>query len=508
MKSGINTILIKKLQVLTLKEMKMLRHFIQSPLFNSNRKLEIIFDYICKYHPENLDEINRAQLLDKVYQKRGNVVANNRQLTTQLGNLSNLVNRFYAFLGLQSDSLLQDRLCLRELLNKQSVGPFKKHHYKVTHQLNPEDSSSVLYHKFQLESLKYRFLTTYYPREETDKNLAAYTNSLDLYTIVEQLKNIVHIRNRQNVIGQQDSPAKEAATFQFMLLAQLPQIHFDNPLFRVYKNLAMTLYDMGEENIFENTFQMVMEEAIYSRIHSKEMYIILTALITYVATTIKTSNTPEQIRHNYKKIYELYDFGLKKEFLFAEGFLHHNHFKNMISIGTRLKKKEWLTQYINEVQPDLREYLLKYYMASIALGQKEYDAVEDYLGDIHNDEKDFPDIFYLLNYNILFIKSLYSKARQSQGEDKHRQLTRLSIKVRRDFDRATNTIDKFLYLLNKRKNLPLPDVQKNGYIQFLKYLKSIVIKQSAERPIPKTTLQNIREANMPKAEKDWLLRLV
>lgn len=167
----------------------------------------------------------------------------------------------------------------------------------------------------------------------------------------------------------------------------------------------------------------------------------------------------------------------------AEGELPEWFFKNIASIGLRLKEYDWIEKFIFEYQhllpENVRENAVSYNLAQLYFYQKKYAKVIEQLRNV-----EYEDIIYNFNSKTLLIATYFEMD---------------------EMDPLYSLLDTFRTFLNRRKDVP--EQRRKLYINLIKFTK----KLAGISPKNKKALQELRQEVLDTknvASMNWLLERI
>ncbi|MEZ5056131.1 MAG: hypothetical protein R2879_03750 [Saprospiraceae bacterium] len=73
---------------------------------------------------------------------------------------------------------------------------------------------------------------------------------------------------------------------------------------------------------------------------------------------------------------------LEKEIIFSDGYLNEWHFKNIVTIGSRLKETDWVKEFLEnykeKLHPSIAENAYSYNLAYLYYTMNDLDKVSPY----------------------------------------------------------------------------------------------------------------------------------
>lgn len=189
----------------------------------------------------------------------------------------------------------------------------------------------------------------------------------------------------------------------------------------------------------------------------------------------------------FKRLLELYQKQLHNKLLLPNGIIDHTDYKNIVTVGLRLKDYEWTAAFINQYKPhlpeDVREAAWLYNHANYLYESGQRAQAGELLAN-----QNFSDIYYNLSARHLLLKIFYDE---------------------QEYEALGYQIESFrLYLL---RNKTISKVNSASNLNFLKVMKRLAkLKEHHEfisAPLASAKLTKIMASTQeynPLANKNWL----
>ncbi len=391
-----NARLIRLLKTLSPREIVRFKEYVHSPFFNKNQKVIQLCDTVLQYGPDyEAPELNRRRLFQLFFGANhysdgriNNIISDLLQLLYQF--LSHL--QFEARPAQQINHLL-DQLLLRgqqqevqrvakKYLDAQEKNPFRNHEF------------------FQEEYVFYDQLDRHFFTKNIrayDANLQVKSDNLDLYYFCNKLRIACDMISR-NIVAK--------ASYECHFLEEIMQVYerekntFEkNPALQVYFQVIKMLQQPDVENHY-----LALKKLLEEKLHlfpQEELRVIFTYAINYCIKQINSGKGKF-----YREILELYQQTLERQIIFKNGHITSWTFKNIITVGIRLKEFVWVEQFIYKYQENLiqeeKNNAVAFNLAALHYAQKDYKKALQQLHRI-----DFSNTSYHLGAKIIQIKSYY-----------------------------------------------------------------------------------------------------
>ena len=472
--------LFEVLRKLSNKEFYLFNDYIQSPFFNKNQILIILYEYLKKLAPDFKNEmyiekeyIFKYLFNDKTYDELF--------LNSLFSRLLTLLYHFLAQEQYQKHTNLQELYILRairtrKLTNKHNKIYLKKYAQNANQYVNFTDYSwanFLLYKELDLQFLGEGGRTY-------NENLQLKNDNLDLLYFSEKLKTACDMLSRNIVVK-----VKYMAT----LLDEIKILLSDNKNQHLSQQPVIAIY-FGILTILENPDQdenyQLLCSVLYSNFHQfakEELMDMFGYLLNYCIRKVNNGNTIF-----YNDIWKHYIFIVEQKIVYINNCLPAWEYKNIITTALRLQKyteaQAFAERYKLDLPEEVRDNAYNYNLAAIFYSQKFYKKA---LLMLHNVE--FSDATYHLGAKIIQIKSYYEL---------------------NENDALYSLIDAFSIYL--RRNQHISDYIKQANQHFLRIAKKLFQLKSEKQLFDKATIKEMLKTihldidkSSPLANKDWLL---
>ena len=471
-----NSKIIEYLKKLSKVELSRFILFANSPYNNQHKDVIALVDALAEAYPDfKAEPVTREKLFQKVFK-------NEPYDYMRLAHVANYTVRvFEAFLIAEQLNEHKSRaeLLLVQALQQRDLSIEAERKLKKLEQKQKNIRRidiEYLYSKLQIYSEKDKLFVKKQKREQ-DFNIQLKSDFLDKYYIVQKLKTSCDMLVRQNIFNTTFNTG-----FLKEILIYLDQNRIlleDEPLINTYLEAYKMLHiDKGEAH-FYSLLKLIQK---YQDVISREDLITLYDFVqNFCIRMINSGNSV--FLHEIFKIYKVL---LKQELVLEDQYLPAPVFKNMTTVGLRLKEYDWVENFINSysnhLQKDIRNDVTKYNLASLYYSKKDYDNALIHLRDI-----DFTDVYYALGARSMLLK-IYFEMKEG--------------------DLLDSAVQSFKIYL--KRNKLVSGYQYNVHYNLLKYTKKVFHLQhnigyssKAKEKLEKIKLdiQQTQEIT----NKDWLM---
>lgn len=415
--------------------------FAESPYFNQHKKTTQLLKEILKYADKpDSPKLEKTHIYKRLFP---NEAYDEQQLHNIMSYLKKLYHRFIAINHLEVQTFQEQLFTLEAAYKSHQFDLLKNRSKQMDRALekHPYQNSQYYFTKYRMN-----YLLGYYHAEYEDRsdsvNLQRMIDNLDKYYIAEKLENCCHITANMMMMNTHFD-------IQFLdeLLTYLQknwEEYKDEPSIELYYTILMSLKEENEPLHYHH-----LKEILDKRVDlltPKEGYDLYRFAYNYCIMRINKGHSDYQ-----NELFQLYKKGLKNGLLFKNGLLSEWDFKNITTLGSRLKEFEWTEQFIQEHKDNLpahrRENAYNYNLANLYYSKKMYNDALSALLLVQ-----FTDVKYHLNTTFLLLRTYYAL---------------------KDTEALLSLIETFrIYVMRNRK---MTTDQKRGYTNFLRFAKKLVL---------------------------------
>ncbi len=383
--------LITALRACQKNELTVLRRFVASPYFNRREELSVLLEYLLRHWPDFVN-VKRQAAFQAAFP---NQAFDEKQCRYLLSDLTQLIETFWAVEKWKQSDRQSDLALLESASERQSEKTYRKVNRRLAHELS--EPETIVDSRFFLDQLHWSEASEkHFARSRVrqfDDSVQRASDNLDRYYFLQKLKFACGMVARQAIFkGDYDLGLSEH------WIAHLAEKNFlDTPVIRLYFTVFQALQYEQDESHFLALRDLLLtgETAVFSQPDLEEVF---RAAINYCARKIR------QGREDYaEKALELYTEGLKKQAFFDDGFLSPWTFTNVVKLSLRLKRYDWVEQFIREYAPqlpvDFRENALHYNLAELFYYTQRSDEAQQHLIKVA-----YSDLNYYLGARVMLAK--------------------------------------------------------------------------------------------------------
>lgn len=441
--------------------------FIHSPFFNKHKEITELVDYFTITYPDFTEEnCDREFLFNKFYPKQKFDL---NKLKHLFSFTLDLAEEFVVIRKSQNQDEL-NQIMLVEALSERNLEKRYERQLKKAQKLSGQSGErdhTYYYNKYLLSKIVHSYSFSHQNRQD-DQFYHDIDQNLDIFYMSEKLRNSCAIASREITF-------KSQASYPIIndLIAYIKKNidYFENhPLILLYFSIYRIL--TGEEN--KEAFLRVVQDLNkyqkeFTRDDSETMYGFCTF---YCIDKINKGNS------DYLKVlFDLYRDMLTKGLLYEQGILSEWRYKNLVTVGIRLKEYEWTEKFIhdykNALEKKVQQNAFNYNLANFYYSVKRNDDALEILNNVR-----FTDLVYILDSRTLMLKIFFDL---DEEETLNYQLDAFKSYIKRNKNISDSASTRYNNLLKHMRQIQ----RLRGRIQFNKDKKAIADLKKTEEQIKK-----------------------
>lgn len=389
--------------------LKKFRDFVDSPYFNSNKKVKQLFEIIYSTKPEFTGKkLEAKNLLTKLFP--GKEKSSVQALKNLFSEISGLIKEFIINNSLRRNEYVQESLYADELFYISKYKEGAKHSENMLAKLKQDEIFSTQY--FDAYSKAINNMSRFFYME--NRNYEAEELSARLYEVF-LLRLVYDFIDLKNGIGAYYNSQKGVEIPEFIttfeksfklkdIVDGLKKFNEKNSdVLDIYYNLYLMLDNENNEKLFLTT-----RDKVYKNIHKfsyEEKYFLYTALTSYIYTRLGIEN-PKY----YKEAFEISKFFIDKEVFKYPGspYMMNLNYENIYACSTFAEDNVWtenfLTTYKEYLKPEFRDAIYHKAMSAFTLSQGRHDEALFHINSYKAD-----DIYEKLFIKLYIIIIFYEK---------------------------------------------------------------------------------------------------
>jgi hypothetical protein len=388
--------IVQLLQACTPEELPALRRFVESPYFNRHTWLAELLDYLLERR-HALEEIDPGHAFAVVLPGQP---YDDKRWRYMLSDLGVLIERFWTIEHYESDErrVLPDRMALASERGIDKM--YRQTERRVIDLLEGHDTRNSAFFEFALKSSEQAYL--HFTRQKLrryDPGLQAVSDNLDRFYYLQKLRFAVAMLENRQILQGDYQTGISASWLQHLEAADF----FGEPLIRLYHAALRAQEDENDETLFENLRTMLVDQERSMPVD--DLRSVYQLAINYCARKIRQGKDAF-----VSEALELYNDGIERKLFSDAGHLSPWAFSNVIKLALRLKRFDWIEEFIQKYGPDLaedfRQNVLHYNLAELYFYTNRYDEAQQALHKVAMN-----DLIYYLGARVLLVK-IYFETRE------------------------------------------------------------------------------------------------
>ncbi|MBL0104556.1 MAG: hypothetical protein IPP51_12825 [Bacteroidetes bacterium] len=440
------------------------RDYLNSPFFNRNDRLPILYDLLSKDKSLSLE--NEKSLIYK--QLFPGKRFNDKELRYHFSDLNRHLEHFFTLAEIEKDDREFLLLTQRALLKRKTYKAYAHSRLRFNSLEKTENAglylssllSAELHHSFNSASLS----------RLSDSDYESLLGNLDRFYIAKKLQLQCEIVNLKNILRKE----YESLLINEIIELVIRKEFFGSAYIEIYYHilLMLTLHDQESEKHFSAVNELTEKHKDSFQIPD------LNSIYQYIKNyCIRKINKGEDE-------YRLRLFGIYKSILSNRRIMNHDYlstfeFKNIVTLGLRLNEDKWVKEfipkYINSIPPTDRKNALTYNSAMLNFFLKNYRQVIKGLQEV-----EFTDLYYQMDSRSVLLKVYFETD---------------------DDETLLHHIAAFKIFI--RRNKLLSDFQRTIYQNFIRYTLKIYRAGTRKAKLEQLRSEIIATPNI--SDKNWLL---
>lgn len=476
-----NTKTIKTFQKINIDEVKLLQRFVHSSYFNMHEGVIKLFEALLPYYPTfNSTKLKREKLYKKVFPGEK---YDYQKISDVMTYLTRVLDQFITQRTYENDLLLSKRVKSKAYREYNMPRRFEKKLKREleTNYRNNNSARECYWHQYRLEEESDLFFTAKDSRTR-DKSIERKTKHLDHFYFSSKLKNACEMLNRQNIV--QENYEIEFLDPLVNYIESNPELFNDYPDILIYHSILKTIQEPDKEQYYTQLINQLNEHKTV--IFADELRSMYDFAQNYC---IKKINQGKQKYLN--EIFSIFKTLLEIELIYENGILSEWDYKNIVTVGTRLKEYRWIenfiVQYKDKLESKTRHNAYHYNLAALHYSEGDYDKAMRLLQTV-----EFTDVYYNLGGRCLLLKSYYESD---------------------EMEPLFSLIETFKAYL--RRNKLISPYQYTAHMNLVRFTKKLATIHNMQYSSKKTTIQKQIEQLKKRMDKqseisnaNWLVEQI
>ena len=428
--------------------------FVQSPFYNQHQPTIQLLEYILSQIGKKKKKLEKEYVFKKLYP---NKPYNEQRLFNLLSNLKKLLNRFQAAIYLEENPKMEALLCIETTYQNQQFDLMLNRAKQLEKNLEKKSDQDEHYYY-----LKYRldYMLGYqkgiYADRSNSAPLQKMMHQLDRYYILEKLRHSCHLVANSMLMNTQYDWSLLDVIQNY--IEQHQDLYRDDIAIWMYRTVLRSLRDSHNAEHYEK-MKAYLHNQIDAFTVAEQEHLYLFSY-NYCILQVNRGNTAY-----LEELFSLYQRGLTSKLIYNNGILSEWDYKNIATLGAKLKKFEWTEWFINnqrnKLAPTHRENVYQYSLAYLHYTKGKYREVLSNLLHVQ-----YTDVQYHLSSSFLLLRTYYKM---------------------KDTEALLSLIETFrIYVL---RNKQMTTDKKKGYFNFLKLVKKLVLLKHDYHAYSKTELK-------------------
>lgn len=351
------------LKNLTQEEFKGLKKVIQSPFFNTNKRIYTLYNALQVKFPEYEDsEKYRRRLYKKVYPNEAFNIDKQHQLFSAF---CRIVEDYMLILNNRADKLEYRKQKIRLYAKRQMKPYFNKEIKALTRELEASAQQDLEHYETQifLNTVRY-FNPNHNKYDLKDTALDDLVDALDRYFALAKMRFGISVKSRERIL------AKPGVWRFTKAIEEETGFMKESVIFQIYEHAFLMLEEV-ENFDFDKYEKLLFENIDNLRTDAKILFV---AGLNYVNRQINRGISPFS-----SVALKWYRFGLEQSLLFEKQQISDVIFSNIVVLGCREREYEWTQSFIREfavyLDANKREEIVSFNQGMFHFYKKEFRKV-------------------------------------------------------------------------------------------------------------------------------------
>jgi len=388
--------LITILRALDKKHFKLYKNFVLKCLGDNNPKAVKLLDVLVREYASSFNgkTIKRNKLFKKIFPKAEHV--NIAQLRHVMTDLTKLVEEFLIDTELKENKFRKKYLLARSYRKNGLSKFYNTQMEEILEGLSVDERRDSRYYFKQYQIYEDLFRNSNLMKNnmqlQTIENILSNLNNLYFIEKLKYACELVNAKNIRNITYENDF-------FDDVVKhIEIEQIH-KIPVLKVYYLAFKTLTNLNNEENFSQLKNILQKYPHhFNKYELNEIYVYAR---NFCIRQINIKNDKY-----IQQLFDLFLILLENEMLFSGTYLLQWDYRNLMSLGNRLKKFDWVENFLEEykdrLDPSERENAYFFNKAAFEFEKKNYDKTIQLLNQVN-----YSDTYYQFETKILLSKAYY-----------------------------------------------------------------------------------------------------
>ena len=451
---------------LTSNEKRQLKEWIISPINNKHKDVIKLYKYLFKRKKASSVAYQKKRIFQYIYPDK---IYDDTRLRYILNLALDVLEKFVRYNLQVSTSKNSDFLWIHHL-NNRKLPKYAQQELDIAQkqlQQTPHRSDQYYLNHFRLEAERMEITGTQH-RIGTN-NLQDISRSLSLFFMINTLRYACIHLSHQNL--------RKADCNIILLQAILQEIEQNDyqafPLVMAYYYAYKVLESPQDEQYFiQLKYYLLNSQTIFPDDEYKSLFL---QALNYCIRRLNIGGETY-----IREAFELYKYGIENQVLLDKGEISPFAYKNVVALGLRLEKFDWVSQFIpsyaTHLQESYRGSYVQYNTARLHFAKGDYDQCLKLLA-----QTDYDDVFMSMDAKILLLKIYYEE---------------------KEYDALESLLASASVFLQRKK---IMGYHKEHYKNVIYFIKRILAISPIDRTAKEQLQQQIMETE-PLAERPWLIQ--
>lgn len=453
-------------------EKKSFERFAQSPYFNTSEDIVNLLRVVYTFIDNNKPIPDKEELFKKIYPRQ---LYNDQKMRLNMSNLFKLLETFLMLQQVEEDPFLQKLKLMSAYNHHNHHKNFHRTYEEATNLLEKQPLRNAKYYEDYYAIEVERYIEKRNLSRTSDYNFQMLINNFDIYVIAEKLKQGCILISHEQV----NSVDYNYGIFDLILKHVEVNKLLNVPVVAIYYYIYNTFKHADKEENFDKLVDIIKKNLhLFPKLEARDI------LIYANNYCIKMNNMGKE---GYaRKSFDINKIGIETGAFLEKGFLSRFTYKNIVTVGIRLKEYQWTEKFIDDykdlLEEKYQESSYSYNKAFLEYERKEYDVAIKLL-----QKADYDDLLLSLSAKNILMKIYYEL----------------------DYIEPLEYLIGSIIALLKRKKLE--QIYKNNYLNICKLTRRLISLKTMTasqrnylRKKKEITAKIINETN-PCFEKKWLL---
>lgn len=373
--------------------LKRFEEYVHSPYFNKHERVRLLADILIAEAPDYKEEaLSREVLSRRIFGKGPMEYQKLSDLFTYLYRL------FEGFLAQRTfdENVFDREYALLKKFREKGMGKQFESLFNSPIELKDVTAEDKAWYSFN----RYKEGDVYFSAKDSrskDKNIEKKIMALDAFFLSAKLRACCEMLNRQNIVNEK----YQIDFFEETLRMAEAYAETEHPAVEilVYYRILLSIKYPDEEQHYKSLRDLL--EQFDTQMFSEEVRAMYDFAQNYCIKKINTGK-PEYLA----EILRLYKGLLQNGLILVNGELSQWDYKNIVTVGCRLKEFDWTGEFIVRFKDNLpavdKENAYAYNLASLYYSQQNHDKAMKLLQEVQ-----FTDVYYGLGARSLLLKIYY-----------------------------------------------------------------------------------------------------